>query len=174
MGQFRYMYCYTAILFSCRKEVLDVLAQLNNDYDSSTDWERIKLCRALLVVLVYKAIPPGRGKEYRELHFKIQFRRKREITGPYKSRSYKNIMHFSLSPYERKAIMYVTDHSTRPQMISCPDDSYFMNVLSDYLLQDTKQSKSTILFLVSSMHASKNMHVHVHVCRSTICLICRD
>ena len=60
------MDCYTAILFSCRKEVLDVLAQLNDDYNSSTDWERIKLCRALLLVLLYTAIPPGRGREYRE------------------------------------------------------------------------------------------------------------
>ena len=171
------MDCYTAILFSCRREVLDVLAQLNDDYNSSTDWERIKLCRALLLVLLYTAIPPGRGREYRELHFKIH---EREITGPYESRSSKNIMHFS--SYEGKAIMYITDHktghSTGPQMISCPDDSYFMNVLSDYLLRYRNKipnsSKSTILFLVSSMHASKNTHVHVHVCLSIICLIRRE
>ena len=119
----------------------------------------------------------GRGKEYRELPFKIH---EREITGPYESRSSKNIMHFS--SYEGKAIMYITDHktghSTGPQMISCPDDSYLMNVLSDYLLRYRNKipnsSKSTILFPVSSMHASKNTHVHVHVCLSIICLICRE
>ena len=158
MGQFRYVGCYTAILFSCRKEVLDILAHLKDDYNSSTDWERIKLSRSLLVVLVYTAIPPGCGRKYRELHLKIH---KSEITGPYESRSHKNILHFS--PYEGKAITYITDHktghSTGPEMISCPDDSYFMNVLSDYLLcyRNKIPKKSTILFLVSSMH------VHVHV-----------
>lgn len=130
---------------------MDVVRQVHHEYCSSTGWDRIATSRTLLLLLLYTAIPPGRGKEYRELRFKCH---EKEISGPLDTSP--NVVHFS--DYEGKAVLYLTEYKTAssagPQLVKCPEDPYFMEVLSDYLLRHRKKIpqsyESDFVFLVSN------------------------
>lgn len=142
-----------------------MVRQVHQDYNSSTGWDRIATCRTLLLLLLYTAIPPGRGKEYRELKFKCH---EKEISGPLDA--WPNVVHYS--EYEGKALLYLTEYktasSTGPQLVRCPEDPCFMEILADYLLRQRKKiphsCESDLVFLVSNQPRMEQMRVCVCVC----------
>ena len=138
---------------------MDVVRQVHHTYCSSTAWDRVTTCRTLLMLLLYTAIPPGRGKEYRELKYKLH---EKEISGPLDTSP--NVIHYS--EYEGKAALYLTEYKTAntagPQLVKCPEDAYFMEILGDYLLRYRKKIPnsydSDLVFLVSNQGWNKHVN----------------
>ena len=130
--------------------------------------------RVKLLLLLYTAIPPGRGKEYQELKFKCH---EKEILGPLDT--WPNIVHYS--EHEGKALLYLTEYKTASsagsQLVMCPEDPYFMEILADYLMQQrTKIShscESDLVFLVSNRGWNKclpNTHTRVVHFSISVCV----
>ena len=153
-----------------------MVRQVHQDYSSSTGWDHIATCRTLLLLLLYTAIPPGRGKEYRELKFKCH---EKEISGPLDA--WPNVVHYS--EYEGKALLYLTEYKTAssagPQLVRCPEDPCFMEILADYLLRQRKKiphsCESDLVFLVSNQPRMEQMsaeHTHTRACVCVCVCVC--
>ena len=139
---------HSLMFIVCREQVLDVVGQVSREYQAAKGIVRTQLCRALLALLLYTAIPPGRSKEYRELKFKYHNQKIQGSLGE----AHENVLNYS----DNEVWLYITDHKTSEsigsQVIKCPQE-HFVNIVKEYIescrstLPDC--SKSDILFLVS-------------------------
>ena len=106
---------------------------MNEDYEASVDVERVRLSRTLFVLLIYTALPPGRGREYREMRLKVHSGEIRELTNPQRV----NVFHYS--ELDEKAVMYIADHKTSKkhnhQVVHCPNSVLFKRVVGQYVLR---------------------------------------
>lgn len=110
---------------------MDVVRALQDKYDTSTEKEREQICPVLLILLLYTVIPPGRGREYRELKFLYH---DADIDLHAHGSKLENVLHFS--EYYGKAVLNVADHKTSsafsPQDITIMDP-VFLTILNEYV-----------------------------------------
>ncbi len=85
----------------------------------------------VLVLLMYTLIPPGRGKEYREM--KLIVHDDGPISGPYRE----DVNCFHYSEIDEKALMTIVDHKTskshKKQTVEFPENLLFISVVREYI-----------------------------------------
>lgn len=123
-----------------------MVKQLYDDYEDAIGIDRAEKCQVLLILMFYTMIPPGRGKEYREMLLEVH-------QGPIDLRCSQgnNVLHYS--DEDGNATLCVVDHKTanshRPQIIDVPRDKTCLDVLRDYLFKHRQQ-------LIKATKAPKN------------------
>lgn len=134
---------------------METLHLVYRDYESSVGIERVRLSRTLTVLLIYTAIPPGRGREYREMLLQLHDGPADILVGVAPTKTI-NILHYN--KLHRSGVMHIADHKTSksrpPQTIQCPSTPLFVEVLDDYICKYREQLipptvKTDYLILVS-------------------------
>lgn len=110
------------------------MGDVYRDYQSSISIQHARLSRTLVVLLLYTALPPGRGREYREMELRVS-------NGPPRGlQDRTNVFHHNIST--GTSHMIVGDHKTSsskpPQVVQCPTNRLFVDVVHDYVEKQRK------------------------------------
>ena len=122
--------------------ILQVVQEMMTDCDSSLDIERACHYQMLVVLLLYTAFPPGRGREYREMVLKMS------NVPPKGLLERANVFHHNTIAHDRGRLQDV-----RIQVVDCPSRSMFIQIVRDYVdkyrqqLQTVGQSESHLILV---------------------------
>ena len=114
---------------SRRKDVVKVVEKVHQEYESSVGRERAHYSRTLVVLLIYTSMPPGRGREYREMVLQ-------QTNGPPRVLQERtNIFHHNTITGASHIIVadHKTSRSNPAQVIQCPDHPLFKSVVHEYI-----------------------------------------